>query len=736
MNRVKTYSGTKILIVVSLFFLHVNLFAQQNIKSLVDYVDPFIGVLDPASNCVIGPQLPFGSINPSPQTPKGSHDGYSPNEPIRGFGQLHVSGTGWGKYGQVFISPQIGLAIGETEHDSPKENERARAYEYSVKLSRYGIQTDLTPSYHSAIYRFTFPESGKAHIVFDLSHHIASDIAPELGGKVLDGSLSFTTSSNDEIKGYGNYSGGFGGSPYRVYFCARLSKVPVACGTWLNGKINTGQMSEKLQKKNDRVGAYFQYKTMENEEIYLKVAVSFKSIEQATIWLDSEIPDFDYNKVCDAAKQKWNETLNKIVVDGGTERDNKIFYTAFYHASIMPRNRTNDSEHFAPGVPVWDDHFAVWDTWRTLYPLQVLINPEMVSSTVNSFIARLKTNKMVKDAFVSGYDMIEEQGGNNIDNIIADAYIKGIKGVDWKEAYKVLKFDADNERQGSYRWNKADSTNTYKELGWIPAGRMSNSMTLEYAYNDFCAARLAKDFGTKDDYNKYLERSGKWINLWNPEAESDGFKGFIMPKKLNGSFVKIDAKAYPGSWKAYFYEGNSWTYSYFMPHQFEKLVELSGGKNQFVKKLQHGFENNLIDYGNEPAFLAVQSFHYGGRSDLASFYVRRLMKDRFNEKGYSGNDDSGAMSSWYMFSAMGFFPNAGQDIYYLTGSSFIKVTMQLGNQKTVTISAPNASSSNVYVKSVTINGTKWNKPWFSHKDIQNGAEIVFDMSDKPSNFAK
>ena len=594
----------------------------------------------------------------------------------------------------------------------------------------------MTPSYHSAIYRFTFPANEKAYIVFDLSHNIASDIAPELRGKVLDGSLNITKSSNDEIKGYGNYSGGFGKSPYRVYFCARLSKTPVTSGTWLNGMINPGQASEKLQKTDDRVGAYFQYKTKENEEIYLKVAVSFKSIEQASIWLDSEIPDYDYNMVRDAAKQKWNETLNKIVVEGGTERDKKIFYTAFYHASLMPRNRTNDSEHFAPGVPVWDDHFAVWDTWRTLFPLQVLINPEMVSGTVNSFIARLRTNKMVKDAFIAGYDMLDEQGGNDIDNIIADAYVKGVTGVDWKEAYKVLKFNADNERKGSYGWNKADSTNTYKELGWIPAGRMSNSMTLEYAYNDFCAARLAKDFGTKKDYKKYIERSRKWDNLWNPEAESDGYKGFIMPRKLTGSFVKLDAKVKPGSWKDYFYEGNSWTYSYFMPHQLEKLVELSGSKSLFAKKLQYGLENRLIDYDNEPAFLAVHSFHYCGRSDLASFYVRKLMRDRFSEKGYPGNDDSGAMSSWYMFSAMGFFPNAGQDIYYLTGSSFTKVTIRLGNQKTVTISAPNASSSNIYVKSLTINGKKWNKPWFSHKDIQNGAEIVFEMSNKPSNFTE
>ena len=722
--------SSKIFLTLVASVIHVGLFAQQSNRSLADDIDPFIGVLDPGSNCAIGPQLPFGSINPSPQTPKGSHDGYNPNEPVRGFGQLHVSGTGWGKYGQVFISPQIGLAIGETDHDSPKENEKARAYEYSVKLSRYNIQTDVTPAFHSAIYRFTFPESDKSHIAIDLSHHIAGEIAPELGGKIHDGSITITSSSLMEIKGYGNYSGGFGGDAYRVYFCARINKAPVAIGTWINRTIHQGNFSEKIQKLNDRVGAYLQFKTSNKEEIYMKVAVSFRSIEQATHWLDIEIPDFDYNKVQAAAKKTWNDQLNKILVEGGNEKDKKIFYTAFYHASIMPRNRTNDSEDFEPGVPVWDDHFAVWDTWRTLYPLQALINPDMVSGTVNSFIARLKTHGMVKDAFIAGKEMIEEQGGNNIDNIIADAYVKNIKGIDWKEAYKVLKFNADNERQGSYRWDKNDKTNTYKDLGWITAGRMSNSMTLEYAYNDFCVAQLAKDFGTNADYMKYLNRSNNWIHLWDPTSESDGFKCFIMPKKSDGSFVKIDPKIPAGSWKDYFYEGNSWTYSYFMPHQFEKLVELSGGKGAFAKKLKYGFDHNLIDYGNEPAFLAVQAFHYAGRSDLASFYVRKLMSVRFDEKGYSGNDDSGAMSSWYMFSAMGFFPNAGQDIYYLTGSLFTKITIQLGNQKTLVITAPNASPTNIYVKSVTINGKKWTTPWFTQKDIQNGGTIVFEMTDK------
>lgn len=730
MIQVKMSLGSIILAGIFSVFLSENSYGQQS-KNLVDFVDPFIGVLDPESACVIGPQLPSGSINPSPQTQNGNDDGYDPREPIRGFSQLNVSGTGWGKYGQIFFSPQIGLAVGETEHDSPKENEVAKAYEYSVNLSRYNIKTDVTPSLHSAIYRFTFPESDKSTIAFDLSHHLAGDIKPALGGKVYDGSLTITSTSATEIKGYANYSGGFGGGTYKVYFIARFSKKPDATGTWLNGTINKGSATEKLAKINDRVGAFFQYATKANEQIYLKVAVSFKSIEQATKWLNAEIPAFDYDKTKDAAKQTWNDQLNKIVVEGGAQRDNRIFYTAFYHASLMPRNRTNDSEHFDDGVPVWDDHFAIWDTWRTLYPLQLLINPTMVSSTVNSFIARLKKNHMVKDAFIAGNEMIAEQGGNNIDNVIADAYVKGVTGVDWKEAYKVLKFNADNERQGSYGWSKSDSTNTYKQMGWIPLGRMCNSMTLEYAYNDFCAAEVAKNLGTKEDYKKYLDRSTKWTNLWNPQAESDGFKGFIDSKRLDGTFVNIDLKKYPGSWKDHFYEGNSWTYSWFAPHQFEKLVDMCGGKEQFVKKLTYGFENKLINYGNEPAFLAVHAFHYADRSDLASYYTRKLMKDRFNEKGYSGNDDSGAMSSWFIFSCMGFFPNAGQDIYYLIGSAFKKTTLTMGNKKTITVLAPNASPENIYVKSVTINGKKWNTPWFHHKDIANGATIVFDMGSTP-----
>jgi putative alpha-1,2-mannosidase len=239
-----------------------------------------------------------------------------------------------------------------------------------------------------------------------------------------------------------------------------------------------------------------------------------------------------------------------------------------------------------------------------------------------------------------------------------------------------------------------------------------------------------------EDFTNYSKRSQLWINLWNPIAESDHFKGFIMPKTTAGNFVNIDLKKNWGSWNEYFYEGNSWTYSLFVPHQFPKLISLSGGKEIYSNKLEYAFKNNLIDYSNEPAFLAVYSFIYAGRPDLASFWARKLLVNGFSLKGYPGNDDSGAMSSWYIFNSMGFFPNAGQDIYYLVGSLFSKSVVALPNNKQIVIEAENASKTNLYVQSCTVNGKQWNKAWITHEIIKEGAIIKFVMGPSPSSWAQ
>ena len=273
MKRYSTfYTRYRVLLLTCFTIISSTISFAQSSKQPVDYVDNFIGVRDANSSCVLGPQLPNASINPSPHTAPGKvnwdMDCYTMGHPIRGFGQLHVSGTGWGKYGQVFLSPQVGLAVGETEHDSPKENETATPYQYGVSLSRYGITTLVTPSVHSAIYKFTFPKTDSAHILLDVSHNVM-DIASVMkrdNNGFINGEVNFTSKTGDELKGYGTYRGGFSDGDYKVFFCVRLSKAPIKKGTWLNGNISPGQTSQQSATINDRIGAYVQYNTKDKED--------------------------------------------------------------------------------------------------------------------------------------------------------------------------------------------------------------------------------------------------------------------------------------------------------------------------------------------------------------------------------------------------------------------------------------------------------------------------------------
>ena len=246
-------------------------YQNKDASKLTDFVDPFIGVLDhDTSNCVIGPQLPFGSINPSPDTPEGGHDGYSSYQPIRGFSQLHNSGTGWGKYGQILISPQIGLNISEVGHDSPKSNETAKAYYYSVHLNRYNIFAEVTPTHNAAIYAFTFPKSDSAHVIFDIAHNIPRDIATFVEGLFHGGEVKIEiNNANTKITGKGRYSGGFGDKDfeYNIYFCAMINKEPNGYGVWKNNKLSLDVDNIETKELNGRLGAFLNFSTEENEKL-------------------------------------------------------------------------------------------------------------------------------------------------------------------------------------------------------------------------------------------------------------------------------------------------------------------------------------------------------------------------------------------------------------------------------------------------------------------------------------
>ncbi len=708
----------------------------KKIRHLVQFVDTRIGVIDNrGSNCVIGPQVPFGTINPSPETPGGGQAGYAPGKPVRGFAQIHVSGTGWGKYGHFLISPQVGLLTGEEEHDSPVSNEVAKASYYKAHLNRYGITTEITPARNAAIYRITFPKTDSAYILLDATHSLAHDIVTNMDRTVYSNKVTIDTVSKNMVCGMIKFEGGFGEGVYSLYFYALFSQSASSLGVYKNGSLFFDSTSTSLIDGKDRIGAFLKFDSRNGNTIQMKIAVSFKSIEKAKSYLTAEIPGWQFSKVRKTGDAVWDTALSSILLEGASLKQNKIFYTAMYHSMLMPRNKTGDFEGWQDNESVWDDLYAVWDSWRTLYPLMILINPDMISDNVASFINRFKHNKYVKDAFTAGKDMFAEQGGNNVDNVIADAILKDVPGINVNEAYKILKNDADNERNGWQGFTdnqQYDSLNgSYKRMGWTPASIMSCSRTLEYAYNDFCTASVAKKLGLNDDYEKYLKRSELWVNLWNPLLESKGFKGFICPKDENGNWVSIDPAYLWGSWAKYFYEANSWTYSLFVPHQADKLIGLNGGSEQFVKKLDFAFRNNLIGLDNEPSFLAVRMFNIAGRLDLNCYWVNNIMNNLYDETGVPGNDDSGAMSSWYIFSAMGFFPFAGQETYYINAPFCKKIVMQRSGGKDIIIETPNASGKNIYVKSFSINGKKYKESSFSHNDIINGATLKFDVTDQP-----
>lgn len=740
-TRIKTSLKRTALLAFSLALLDA---CGAGTRDLSEVVNPFMGVVG-RGNTVVGPQLPWGSINPSPDTPDGNSDGYNPQKKIRGFSQLHVTGTGsCGKYGQFLVSPQIGLNTAEDGHNSEKSDEVARVFDYKVRLKDHNILCELTPTAHAAIYRFTFPKSDDANILIDLGYSIPETLSR--AGYTDEGEV-FVDSKNQIIKGWGNYWGGWSAEPVKVYFAARYDTPVDSFGTWKNDTVADLVPVQKVSRRGDHIGAYVRFKTDAGQSVLLKIAVSFSSMDKAMEFLDKEIPDWNYSKIEETAKAVWDSKLNQIQLEGASPQQKSIFYTALYNTMRMPKNRTGDNPDWNSAEPYWDDYYCIWDTWRTLFPLDVLLHESMVRDNIKAFIDRFRHNGEVQDAFIGGndryykwtgvghYEWLGNQGGDDVDNIIADAFVKGVPGVDWKSAYELVKSQADKDRAPSYR---------AEDRGWIPyrkyAFGLYCSRTLEFNYNDYCVAEMAKSLGDTNDFETYLKRSHGWKNIWNPQAESDGYQGFIAPREMNGDWVNYSPKSEqaetsPGGVDRSFYEGSSWVYSYFMPHDFEQLIELSGGADAYCKRLQYALKKNLVDFSNEPSFLTPYSFIYAGRPDLCSYWVRKNAAS-YNVKGFPGDEDSGAMSSWYIFAALGFMPNAGQDIYLLSGPIFPKATLTMENGKQIIIEGVNASPENIYVQSLTVNGKPWPRAWLRHEDIKNGATLRFVMGPQPSDWGK
>ena len=705
------------LINIILLISAANITSAQGSGNPADYVNTLIGAAGQGS-CMAGPCLPHSSIYPSPNTLNPYNGGYKGGEKLVGFAQLHTQGTGGlSSYGNFLIAPQTGLEIFEENYASDISDEVAKCYYYKVLRAKDNILCEVVPSANAALYRFTFPSSEKASITIDVARKLKGAIGLENGYvNVIHGEKA--------ISGGGTYKSNWpsNNTRWKMYFYAVFSKTPGNYGTWLNDRITEGSTSEK--STNTSMGAFFKFKTDANEPVYVKIAVSFRSEEHAKVLLNQEIPGWEFDKLKKEAKKAWNEKLGKVKIEA-SEKEKTIFYTNLFHSFVQPRNRTGNNAWNTEEI-FWDDHYTMWDSWKTLFPLMCILDPEMVSGNINSFIARHKHNRYVAEAFINGLESPVGQGGNTVDKIIADAYVKAIPGVDWNEAYKILKYHADSARTPNY------IKNGYHYLGekHFYSNRMySGSGTLAFSYNDFCAATLAKGLGKTEDYEKYSARSGNWKNIWNPEAESDGFRGFIMGKRADGTFEQIDPKT---GYNKHFYEGTCWIYSYVIPHDIPGMIELMGGPGTFTKRLVHALDNNYIDFGNEPSFMTPWWFCHPliSRPDLCSKYIRTQLVPKFTDTSLPGDDDQGAMGSLYFFARCGFFPVAGQDYYFLHGSSYKSVTIELPGNKKLKILAPDASEENMYLKSVKLNGKLLDEFKISHADLLKGGKIKFEMSNQ------
>jgi predicted alpha-1,2-mannosidase len=723
-------------IVVLLICLSCTIPMAAQAGKITDYVDPSIGIVPARGNAFIGPALPSGMAKVGPDCgDKGTNSGYQQNQEICGFSHTHTNGTGGGpKYGNILMMAGTG-ALDPLKYSSPHRNEIAKVGYYSTELEKYGIKAEITATHSCGFHRYTFPESADAYLLVDLGSFLGwNNILPDERQYLVGSEVEIL--NNHEIGGYSRVRGGWNrGDAYTVYFYAVFDTPAISMGTWKNGEIDE---SHSQFDTGMSTGAFFRFRTENGRQIKGKVGISFISIGKAKANLLQEINHWDFDKVVDDAVDTWENLLSKIRIEGGDETDKKIFYSSLYRIFSQPINKTGENPKWKSDEPYYDDFYAIWDTYRATHPFLTLVNVNRQVEIMRALIDIYRHEGYMPDGRIGNCNG-RTQGGSNCDVLVTDAFVKRLEGIDYETAFASMLKNAEvppgDDEQKHGRGGIAD----YNKLGYISINyERSGSRTVEYAYNDFCLASVAKKLG-KDHtvVEKYFNRSGNWENLWR-DIESHGFTGFIMPRLSDGTWWNGPENApftphSGGSWNHVFYESTSWEYSLYVPHNVAGLIEKCGGKEIFIARLDTFFEKNFFQMWNEPGFLTPCLYNYAGVQHRTAALVRSLLAQHYKDSrdGVPGDDDSGSMSSWYCFHSMGFFPNAGQDIYLISSPVFKKISITMDNGKVFTVSAPAADRKNIYVKSIKLNGKPLNRSWFRHTDIAEGGILEFEMTDKP-----
>lgn len=706
-------------------------------------VDPFIGV-DEGGNVVPGPCLPFGVVKLSPDCDLDtSNSGYVSGRPILGFSHIHVSGTGGGpKYGNILVMATTG-APNPADHASPGADEKASPGFLGVTLTRYGIDVGLTATRHTGFHAYTFPAATEANILIDAGSFLGQGCYLPERQRLVGSEIRIL--DDHTIEGYSRVRGGWNiGGAYTVFFHAVFDAPAAACGTWKAGRITAGGHGEF--DSGQPTGAYFTFDTRSRRTVRVKVGISYLGCERARHNLEQENPSWDFEAVRLSAAEAWSQALRPVTVEGGSTALRRAFYTALYHTMLMPVDKTGENPRWASGEPYFDDFYAIWDTFRTSHPLLTLLRESTQVDIVRSLIDIAEHDGYLPDAR-SGDCNGRTQGGSNADILIADACVKGLPGIDYRRALRAVRKDAEVPPGGDERKEGRGGLRDYNALGYVSTSyERSGSRTVEYAYDDWAIAEIARNVGDEDVYRQYRRRADNWKKLWRPLA-SHGATGFIMPRRADGAWVdevvRDDGhgdRAVPftvlsgGSWSDVFYESHSWEYSFFVPQDVSALIGHCGGREAFVARLDTFFGEGFFNVGNEPGFLTPLLYVYAGRPDKTAAAVVRIRSTCFNDtrRGLPGNDDSGAMSSLFAFHCLGFFPNAGQDVYLISSPAFERAVIRMENGREVVIVAHGVNRENIYIQSAKLNGRPLDRAWFRHGEIHQGATLEFEMGPKPS----
>lgn len=702
-------------------------------EDLIGYTNPMIGT-DFTGNTYPGAQVPFGMVQLSPDNGLPGWDRisgyYYPDSTIAGFSHTHLSGTGAGDLYDISFMPvtnpyktgaePLGIYSSFSHND-----ESASAGYYRVLLKDYNIHVELTATERCGIQRYTFPEA-ESSIFLNLKKAMNWDFTADSHIEIVDSCT---------IRGY-RHSWGWSPKQY-IYFQTRFSHPfdafqldTTAITTKDKGRIGTAAV------------ARFDFKTQQNEEILVTTALSGTSMEAAARNLEAEAPKDDFDFYMKQAQENWTKELAKIEVTSDDADKKTIFYTAMYHAMLAPTIYSDvDGSYFGPDgqghqAEGWTNYstFSLWDTYRASHPLFTYLQPERVSDMIQCFLHLYEQNGALPLWNLYGWET-DMMIGYHAVPVIVDAYLKGIGDFD---PVKALEACVTTANRDDYR-----SIGFYKEKGYVASDHENWSMskTMEYAYDDYCIARMAEAMGEKEIADEFYRRSQNYRNVFNPETS------FMQPRDSKGNFIpNYDPEAYIED----ICESNGWQYYWSVAHDIDGLIELTGGEARFAERLDSMFTYETADksklpifstgmigqyaHGNEPGHHVIYLYNRVKQPWKTQQYAAQVMHTLYKNTpdGICGNEDCGQMSSWYVFSAMGFYPVDPISGQYEIGSPiFPEVKMYLANGKTFVVRAENVSDENIYIQSVTVNGQPYNKSYITHEMIMQGDTIHFVMGNKP-----